>query len=67
MPPRRDPSKLKCGYCPDSCSGKAWMQCNQCEFWYHREFNYLEAQTKDGNMGWMCAREVSQGEQDDHG
>ena len=56
MGPKRDNGKLKCGYCPDSCSGKAWMQCNQCEFWYHREFNYLEAQTKDGNMGWMCEK-----------
>ena len=59
MPPKKD--MLKCGY----CSGKARLQCNQCEFWQHRDcmsgiseefFNYPEAQSKDGNMGWMCEK-----------
>ena len=37
MPPKKISliRKCPCGYCHESTSGSAAVQCSQCEFWHH--------------------------------
>ena len=62
MPPKKK-VKDKCGYCPDSTTGKEGLKCTMCDMWHHREcidgmsqefFSYLDKEMKEGKMSWMC-------------
>ena len=65
MAPKAKVVKFKCGYCPDSCSGKKSLKCSLCDQWHHQEciegmsaefFSYLDEQIKKGTFTWYCEK-----------